>query len=110
MNQPMHTIDELARLTRHPCGTDPVDVLLSIYRANSMAFGQTPTPEMEAAFVDRLLHELGGAQLYLPRVGAHRRRETHEWIRANWRGNNVAELARASGLSTRRVRQVVGSS
>jgi Mor family transcriptional regulator len=88
---------------------DPVSLLVAIYRANGMAFGQAPTPEMETAFEDRVLHELGGVQMYVPRISSKRRKEIHEWIRAHWLGDNVDELAKKTRLSPRRVRQLVNA-
>jgi Mor family transcriptional regulator len=92
-----------------PQETDLVSVLVSIYRANSMAFGIPTTPEMEAAFQDRVMNELGGEQRYVPRISSARRKQMHDWIRANWRGDNADELARHAGLSPRRVRQLVNA-
>lgn len=60
-----------------------------------------------AQFVDRVLMQLGGGQLYFPQAASAKRRAVHAWIRANWRGDNVAELAKGAQLSERRIRQLV---
>jgi Mor family transcriptional regulator len=57
-----------------------------------------------AALVDRLLLRLGGGQWYMPKTNAAQRRQTQDWVRANWRGDNLQELAAAANLSQRRIR------
>ena len=51
---------------------------------------------------------MGGAPLYLPKTGRHRRQERDTAIRARFNGRNAADLARQYGLSLRRVQQIVG--
>lgn len=86
---------------------DAVAVLVGIFQSTLLAFGVSLTPEMRSSFADRVVNSLGGAQLYFPRMSALQRRQLHDWIRANWRGDNVKELSKATGLSERRIRQLV---
>ena len=86
---------------------DALGVMCGVFRATLNAFAIQCPPELEMAFADRAVNSLGGEQLYFPRVGTKRRKETKEWIEKHWTGNNVKELSRATGLSERRVRQLV---
>lgn len=88
-------------------GEDALGILREEFRATLLAFGLSCTPEIERSFVDRAVNRMGGDQFYFPRVGAQRRREMHNWIRTQWTGRNTKELSKASGLSERRVRQLV---
>ena len=89
---------------------DALCILREEFRATLLAFGMSCPPEVEQAFIDRAVHRVGGAQLYVPRIGAQQRRQLHQWIRASWSGDNLKELSKASGLSERRVRQLVSCS
>lgn len=98
----METIDHPT-----PQDDDAVAVLVGLFQSTLLAFGLQSTKEIQDSFADRVVNSLGGAQLYFPRMGAVQRRRLHDWIRANWRGNNAKELSKATGLSERRIRQLV---
>jgi len=95
--------------TRHSGDTDAQEKVLALFRSTLLAFGMPCTPEIEKAFVDRAVHSLGGQDLYFPKVSVQQRRQLHDWIKANWRGDNSKELAHATGLSQRRIRQLVAT-
>lgn len=54
-------------------------------------------------------HDLGGGVIYLPKLDTLRRLKRERAIRQQFKGNNVAQLARQHGLSEMRVRQILAS-
>lgn len=88
---------------------DVVNIIQSEARAVAASFGSSAAvcDAQAAALVDRLLLRLGGGQWYMPKTNATHRRQVHDWVRQNWRGDNLQELADAVGLSERRIRQLV---
>ena len=97
----------LGPVAQNEPSADALCVMCSVFRATLNAFSIQCPPELEMAFADRAVNSLGGEQLYFPRVSAKRRKENKEWIEKHWTGSNIKELSRATGLSERRVRQLV---
>lgn len=83
---------------------DPVSVIEQEARAVALSFGVSTPDDAAAALVERVLMRLGGGQFYLPKKLALTRNQA---IRARFRGDNVAELAREFGLTPRSVRRIV---
>jgi Mor family transcriptional regulator len=106
MNPTSHT--PAASANTHQ-GNDVVDIIAQEARSTALAFGASMevANAQTAQFIDRVLRRLGGGQLYFPKMATARRREVHAWVRANWRGDNLAALAKATNLSERRIRQLV---
>ena len=88
---------------------DVVAVIEREATAVAAAFGVAVPGEAAAALVDRILLCLGGRQLYVPQRPAVARRRQQDELRARFTGDNFAELARHSGLTVRRVRQILKS-
>lgn len=88
---------------------DVVAVIEREAAAVAAAFGVAVPGEAAAALVDRLLLCLGGEKYYLPKPAALERSRLHAELRARFNGSNYAELARDSGLTTRRVQQIVNA-
>lgn len=86
---------------------DVVAVIEREAAAVAAAFGVAAPGEAAAALVDRLQHCLGGEVLYMPSLSTERRRRLHDDLRARFTGDNIAELSRQSGLTPRRVRQII---
>lgn len=86
---------------------DALCILREEFRATLLAFGMSCPPEVEQAFIDRAVHRVGGGQVYVPRQSAQARREKHQYVREQWNGRNTHELSRATGLSLRRIQQLV---
>ena len=95
------------RMTKFADNTDPVTVIEQETRAVALSFGVSTPDDLAAALVDRVLMRLGGDRLYLPKKRAESPRARHQEIRARFRGDNVAELAREFGLTPRSVRRIV---
>ena len=77
-------------------------------RAALYAHGVAAPDDAAQSIITRLQTCMGGAPLYLPKTGRHRRQERDAAIRARFTGRNAADLARQYGLSLRRVQQIVG--
>jgi Mor family transcriptional regulator len=88
---------------------DVVNIIQSEARAVAASFGASAavSDAQAAALVDRLLLRLGGGQWYMPKTNATKKREVHDWVRKNWKGNNLDELAAATGLCKRWIRKLV---
>lgn len=86
---------------------DPVSVIEQEARAVALSFGVSTPDDAAAALVERVLMRLGGGHLYLPKKRTESPRARHQEIRARFKGDNVAELAREFGLTARSVRRIV---
>lgn len=53
--------------------------------------------------------ELGGTQIYIPRMLPHKLSERNQQIYREFRGDNYAQLARKHGLSTVQIRKIVAA-
>lgn len=95
------------RMTKFTDNTNPVAVIEQETRAVALSFGVSTPDDLAAALVERVLMRLGGGQLYLPKKRAESPRARNQEIRARFRGDNVAELAREFGLTARSVRRIV---
>ncbi|OGB68583.1 MAG: hypothetical protein A2486_16105 [Burkholderiales bacterium RIFOXYC12_FULL_65_23] len=95
------------RMTKFTDNTDPVAVIEQETRAVALSFGVSTPDDLASALVERVLMRLGGGQLYLPKKRTESPRVRHQEIRARFKGDNVAELAREFGLTTRSVRRIV---
>lgn len=76
-------------------------------RAVAASFG-VPTPnDLAAALLDRLRVNLGGERIYVPQRDRRTRASRDAAIRAEFTGNNHADLARRHQISIRQVRNVL---
>lgn len=55
----------------------------------------------------QMSHDMGGQALYLPKMDKLRRIKRERAIRQQFKGNNIAQLARAHGITEMRVRQIL---
>ena len=55
----------------------------------------------------QMAYDLGGQVLYLPKMDKLRRIKRERAIRQQFKGNNIAQLARAHGITEMRVRQIL---
>lgn len=95
------------RMTKFTDNIDPVAVIEQEARAVALSFGMAAPDDVASALVERLMLRLGGGQLYLPKKRVESPRVRHQQIRARFRGDNVADLAREFGLTPRSVRRIV---
>lgn len=86
---------------------DALCILREEFRSTLLAFGICCPPEVEQAFIDRAVNRVGGSPIYVPRQSSQRRREVHHYVRTAFNGRNTAELSRETGLSVRRIQQLV---
>jgi Mor family transcriptional regulator len=93
-------------MTKFTDNTDPVAVIEQEARAVALSFGMAAPDDVASALVERLMLRLGGDRLYLPKKRTESRAR-HQEIRARFRGDNVADLAREFGLTARSVRRIV---
>lgn len=101
------TLQNSTRMTKFTDNTDPVAVIEQEARAVALSFGMAAPDDVASALVERLMLRLGGDRLYLPKKRAESPRARHQEIRARFRGDNVAELAREFGITARSVRRIV---
>lgn len=101
------TPENPTRMKKFTDNIDPVAVIEQEARAVALSFGVSTPDDVAAALIERVLMRLGGGQLYLPKRSAQLQRARHQEIRARFKGNNVAELAREYGLTPRSVRRIV---
>lgn len=105
----MNSSDRETCTEKPSASEDVMNIIACEARAVAASFGagDATSEAQAAALVDRLLLRLGGGQWYMPKTAALQRRKTRDWVRQNWRGDNLRELSKAAGLSPRRIRQIV---
>ena len=88
--------------------TDLSAVLHQEVCATVMSFGLPAGADLAASIIDRVMLRLGGCDVYVPKRGSrHSRAIVHQHIRALYTGNNLAQLARETGMSERQIRRIV---
>ena len=88
--------------------TDLAAVLHQEVCATAASFGLPAGADLAASIIDRVMLRLGGCDVYVPkRGGRHSRAIVHQRIRTLYTGNNLAQLARETGMSERQIRRIV---
>ncbi len=83
----------------------PIDIIAMETRATAASFGIACTNDMAQSLIARLIKRMGGQKIYIPSATASQAKQRSAKIRAQFTGNNTAELARTWRISPRQVRR-----
>lgn len=91
----------------HSDRLDPIAILREEAIAAAIAHGADRCEELAENLVHRYVNRVGGLPVYVRQAKAMERSRLHEDIRRRWTGDNLPDLARETGLSTRHLRRIV---
>lgn len=85
----------------------PLDIIAQEARNVALSFGLGCAGDMAMALIERLLRRFEGQRIYIPSKAVLEAKTRNRQIRAQFTGNNLADLASNHRLSKRQVRNIL---
>ena len=98
-----------AQTATHP-DTTALAIIAREVTSAAASFGITCPGDLAQSVIERIVKRIGGQKIYIPSETAAQARRRAALIRAQFNGNNYAELGRLHKLTPRQVRNITTKS
>ena len=98
-----------AQTATHP-DTTALAIIAREVTSAAASFGITCPGDLAQSVIERIVKRIGGQKIYIPSETAAQARRRAALIRAQFNGNNYAELGRLHKLEPRSVRRIIDAS